>query len=976
MMASKYLQRTERYQDRSALPQQQRIYHYGDFHCNLQKRLYLQWVSRKNCDLIICSEGCSLPVHSCVVACFSAKVFSLISDSADCMLTLQVDFDPEAVIELVTFMYTGYLKLSRHIAQEMLKCAKWFGVTVAVTFVQEYLQAFVTLPLQQTKLQKRNVKERDPVTKATAQNVGQFITRQIRSHLILKQQTTQHSLEQNVPGQQTARCNLGQNIPAQQTARHDLEQNVSAQQTTRCNIEQHVRAQQTTHRNPEQNVAAQQTTQRNLEQNVAAQQTTQRDLEQHLPAEQTTRRNFEQIVSAQRTTRHDLEQNVTAQQTTHHDPQQQTSGHDVQQMVQRGLGESTTRQQTTQNDPKQQIAQMDQQTAQYDLKQGAIQSDLQQTITQHDLEQQTIQHILVLTTQKDLGQQSVHHPEQQSAQERDFEQLAIQLDLEQLATQEQQAAQRDLEQIITQYDLERQTTHRGLEQGTVQCDLPQQTMQQWTAWHDREQRTAAQFLEQWITRYDLEQQGAERDLKQQTTQQNLERSDAQCALEQQITDRDPEWQITEHDLEQPTTSTQHCLEQQAEDGDFSNFGVVPDITDVQSEVCVETTHSTSDELVEEINLKQGAVEVDPTIHEHISVSEVREHTSNSHNACHEPGEVDRIQQQSDKSRPVEETSALAEEYPRASTAQVSSSVSVKKKEGASAKERTRGRKRRKAKMDDVGSEREQSSQSDGETSRIQPQDAVDDSLDAESKRKEAKISEYTCRLCKHVVETKRELGIHFRLVHGPFPCEECPESFLRKESLTRHVQKQHRSPKDLTCQHCNASFQVQSKFEQHCKKAHNETKPYPCDFEGCDFRTNKVKSLNIHKENVHAMVRNFVCERCGDRFPSQIYLFNHERNCLNTGQHLCPECGVMFNVGQALRNHIRVIHRGELPFPCKICGRLFSDHRNRSRHMRIHNNDFPYACKHCGQKFRHSNSVKAHVAKLHLPITKNDKLSL
>lgn len=239
---------------------------------------------------------------------------------------------------------------------------------------------------------------------------------------------------------------------------------------------------------------------------------------------------------------------------------------------------------------------------------------------------------------------------------------------------------------------------------------------------------------------------------------------------------------------------------------------------------------------------------------------------------------------------------------------------------------------------------------------------------SQSKRKSGRMSsEYTCDYCNCVVDTRKELNQHTRRVHGSFSCDECSERFARKECLTRHIQKTHRVQIDWKCHFydCDQTFKLQTKFLAHCEEVHGESRPYACDFQGCAFKTSRIKSLHIHKENVHALSRDIVCGKCGDRFPSKLYLVNHERNCVNKGQHLCSECGATFNVKQALNHHMRVKHLGEVPFACEICGRRFNDHRNLGRHMRIHSNSFPYTCEYCGQRFRHSNSLKYHVQRLH-----------
>lgn len=588
-------------QSQPDMQQQERVYHYSEYQTRLQKCLYLQWVSRKNCDLIINTQGFSLPVHSCVVSCFSTKVYSHMSDSStDFPEVLNVDFNSEALVELVTFMYTGNLRLSCDNAQALLKCAEWFGVTVAVKFVQEYMKKFGLTPATHTGLDLRS---------------------------------TQGDLDP----QNGRRGPLG--LPGQS----------------------------------------------------------------HLMA-----------------------------------------------------GRS--------NEP-----------CSPDLV-AEINSYMKQDIVEIDLSNQQLR---------------VGRNEQIS-----FDSInpwcALTDDLEEASGSNRQSEQAD--------------------QSSEQLERKPQPS--------------------------LENLSAEGNMIEQLRAANS------------VLD----WQNTKAfwPPAQPTDGQTSAASKEAEPPADKNVKE-------EGQTCV--------------NCKKSLTE----------------------------------------------------------------KVPVKRK---------RKRKRNTAKAAKTDS-------------------ASGEGKEGEGKKKVAKTAEYTCSLCLCTVDTKQELSRHNRLVHGAFPCSECNEGFMRKESLTRHVRKHHRMIAEWKCSLCDQSFKKQTKYERHCLEVHGENRPYVCDFEGCNFKTNKAKSLNIHKENVHATARNFVCGKCGDRFPSRRYLGNHEKNCIHTGQHLCSECGAVFNLKHTLNHHIRVVHLGEIPYSCKVCGKGFTDHRNLSRHMRTHSNALPYTCEYCGKGFQHSNSLKYHVQRVH-----------
>ncbi|CAH0404144.1 unnamed protein product [Chilo suppressalis] len=247
-------------------------------------------------------------------------------------------------------------------------------------------------------------------------------------------------------------------------------------------------------------------------------------------------------------------------------------------------------------------------------------------------------------------------------------------------------------------------------------------------------------------------------------------------------------------------------------------------------------------------------------------------------------------------------------------------------------------------------------------------------------------SDFVCQLCGYSFVSEKGIMLHKKLKHrqenitipedGPL-CELCNLRFINTEALKRHtsvsarhqtIDKQDREP--------NKPKARKQEIRDREKRKRDEERPEgPIPCEQCGVQLEDSRAYHSHFRRMHpdknrtnypSMKSPCMCEVCGRMFQSQALLKDHR--WVHTGERpfSCESCGKCFRMKQRLVAHRRVHSEQKPTYPCLHCGKHFSTHSNRQRHMFIHTGLKPFKCEMCGKGFKHASEKRAHITYVHL----------
>lgn len=229
---------------------------------------------------------------------------------------------------------------------------------------------------------------------------------------------------------------------------------------------------------------------------------------------------------------------------------------------------------------------------------------------------------------------------------------------------------------------------------------------------------------------------------------------------------------------------------------------------------------------------------------------------------------------------------------------------------------------------------------------------------------------FTCRVCLTTFASLKRFIRHEWKHTGyqPFQCPHCAKRFRSYSDLVEH-QKKHTKAYPFLCWECGKKFRHGVTLTRHVERVHRSGEPviekplpsFPCS--QCDKVFTSRRCLLKH-ENFHHKGLRFPCEHCGKGFFGKDALVRH--TLIHTGERpfKCDDCDKCFRSAAELKIHRRY-HTGERPFKCSICEKGFVQSCFLTLHMRTHTGERPYICTTCGKGFSSLHGLKRHKRLVH-----------
>uniref|UniRef100_A0A096NZE5 Zinc finger and BTB domain containing 49 n=2 Tax=Cercopithecinae TaxID=9528 RepID=A0A096NZE5_PAPAN len=232
--------------------------------------------------------------------------------------------------------------------------------------------------------------------------------------------------------------------------------------------------------------------------------------------------------------------------------------------------------------------------------------------------------------------------------------------------------------------------------------------------------------------------------------------------------------------------------------------------------------------------------------------------------------------------------------------------------------------------------------------------------------------QYACELCRKPFKHPSNLELHKRSHTGekPFECNICGKHFSQAGNLQTHLRR-HSGEKPYICEICGKRLAPSTLLPI----LGLYVRPHTPSSGGCARTTGISQDYTSYEAPyapwfaasgdvqrhiiIHSGEKPHLCDICGRGFSNFSNLKEHKKTHTADKVFTCDECGKSFNMQRKLVKH-RIRHTGERPYSCSACGKCFGGSGDLRRHVRTHTGEKPYTCEICNKCFTRSAVLRRH----------------